>query len=121
MTAVPGNENLETSMMKEGSTGTMATVTAGEKMAPKSKAEPRKESLRVRNCEYLYTHKTGERVIYLNIKLIIFNYTFSKRWKYPAQKALKERQKFQGQQRKKKMQAKCVLDNTISKNKENDD
>lgn len=44
MATVPGNENLE--MMKESSTGTMATVTVG-KMAPKLKAEPRKESLHV--------------------------------------------------------------------------
>lgn len=75
-----------------------------EKMAPKLKAEPRKESLRVRNCEYLYKHKTWERVIYLNIKLIIFNKGAAK-----ISRATEE-----------KMQAKCVLDNTISKNKEND-
>lgn len=77
MATVPGNENLETSMVKESSTGTMATVTVG-KMAPKLKAKPRKESLHVHNCACLYKHKTWEHVMYLHIKLIIFNYTFSK-------------------------------------------
>lgn len=44
MATVLGNEDLETSMMKESSIGTMATVTV-RKMAPKLKAEPRKETL----------------------------------------------------------------------------
>lgn len=51
MATVLGNENLETSMMKESSIGTMATVTI-RKMAPKLKAEPRKETLQVCNCAY---------------------------------------------------------------------